>query len=145
MATPDPDWSNRRDCEQCGAETGQPCTSRRGPGRLGTVLLKKEHKGRYKIVRIRGGGITDTGLIDDRLIVWKREARKGTLVADIARMLGMTRAALDQLVHRQRKAGHPDAVLHLHAQLKNPDPTPRQLYQRRQARESRRKRQAAHH
>lgn len=47
-----------------------------------------------------------------RLARWKRLASIGTPVDDIAATVGMTRDALDQMVCRARRHGHPDAILH---------------------------------
>lgn len=76
----------------------------------------------------------DQDTIDHRMRIWKELARKGERVAVIAAQLRMTRAALDQLVYRQRKAGHPDAVYHADACFTNPNPTKHQLNKRLQAR-----------
>lgn len=47
-----------------------------------------------------------------RLARWRRLATNRVPVDDIARQLGITRAALDRAVCRARKAGHPDAIYH---------------------------------
>ncbi len=50
-----------------------------------------------------------------RLARWKRLACTGMPVDQIAADIGITRAALDRMVCRARKHGHPDAVRHPHA------------------------------
>ena len=52
-----------------------------------------------------------------RLARWKRLASTGMPVNDIARTIGISRSALDQMVCRARKRGHPDAILHPHAAI----------------------------
>lgn len=47
-----------------------------------------------------------------RLARWRRLASTGTPVADIAAAIGVSRDALDQMVCRARRHGHPDAILH---------------------------------
>lgn len=80
------------------------------------------------------GRVLDEELADRRLAVWKRRARAGDLVADIAAELGMTRTALDRYVIRARGRGHPDAVYHLNACPTNPAPDMRVLTRRLHAR-----------
>ena len=72
----------------------------------------------------------DHEVMDYRLSEWKRLARQGILVADIAARLGMSRAALDQMLCRARRRGHPDAVYHADARFKSPTPTRRQVLER---------------
>lgn len=48
----------------------------------------------------------------DRLRIWRRHATVGTPVDDIAARLGMAHDALDQMVLRARRHGHPDAIHH---------------------------------
>lgn len=50
-----------------------------------------------------------------RLARWRRLASIGTPVNDIAAAVGLTRAALDQMVCRARKHGLPDAIRHPNA------------------------------
>ncbi|GAA2327431.1 hypothetical protein GCM10010170_003140 [Dactylosporangium salmoneum] len=47
-----------------------------------------------------------------RLEEWARLAPRGRPVAEIAAAIGMTRAALDQMVCRARRRGDPLAVYH---------------------------------
>ena len=54
----------------------------------------------------------DEDTIRDRLIVWKRLATAGVPVDRIAAELRISRAALDQTVHRERLRGNSDAVYH---------------------------------
>jgi hypothetical protein len=78
----------------------------------------------------RPRGTNDAVLTERRLAVWRGGALAGVHVDDIAASLGMTRAALDRFVSRQRAAGHPWAVYHVRAQLPNANPTAQQLHQR---------------
>lgn len=50
-----------------------------------------------------------------RLARWKRLAGRGWPVDDIAAELGISRHALEQMVVRARRHGHPDAICHPHA------------------------------
>lgn len=103
-------------------------------------------------VRPRGpGAIPDTDMINYRLGVWKRLAVLGVPAAEIADRLNMKLAALNQLVYRQRKRGHPSAVYHADAPQFAPASTlegselARRLHIRalRQARRRRQREQAA--
>jgi hypothetical protein len=76
----------------------------------------------------------DPETIEYRMRMWKQLAPRGVRVADIADRLRMTRAALDQMVYRQRKAGNPLAVYHADACFADPDPSPRRLALRLRAR-----------
>lgn len=50
-----------------------------------------------------------------RLARWKRLASIGTPVNDIAAAIGISRHALNQMVCRARRNGHPDAIRHPNA------------------------------
>ena len=52
-----------------------------------------------------------------RLARWRRLAPDGRHMDDIAAELGMSRAALDKLLERARRAGHPDAVPHARSSI----------------------------
>lgn len=52
-----------------------------------------------------------------RLARWRRLAADGHHMDDIAAQLGMTRAALDKLLERARKHGHPDAIPHARSSI----------------------------
>lgn len=47
-----------------------------------------------------------------RLRRWRQLASTGMPVAEIAAAIGVSRAALDQMVVRARRHGHPDAIRH---------------------------------
>ncbi|MFF5228436.1 hypothetical protein [Dactylosporangium sp. NPDC000521] len=47
-----------------------------------------------------------------RLARWRQLASTGMPVDDIAAELGIDRRALDQMVCRARRRGHPDAIYH---------------------------------
>lgn len=103
-------WRGYAPCHKCAAPAGEPCvlTAARSGLRRGDQKLRP-HPGRRQGHR---GRPRDPSLTDDRLTVWKREARQGTTVEVIAHQLGMKRAALDRFVVRARERGHPDAVYH---------------------------------
>ncbi len=67
------------------------------------------------------GRARDDELIGRRLAVWSALAPQGVRVDDIAARLGMSRAALDQLIHRERASGNPAAVYHLNGHPRVPD------------------------
>lgn len=88
------------------------------------------------------GRYADREITEHRLRTWRRLSGEGLRVADIAVHLRMTRAALDQLVYRQRKDGNPLAVYHPDARFTDPDPSPRKLAARLAARHRDRRRTA---
>lgn len=112
-------WKSFLRCQLCDAPACRPCVGL--PGAKPLVRgkpLNWPHPGRERSAWVRFGSGrrrpgSYVGLRDDRLTVWRRLARRGVLVAEIAAQLGMTRPALDRMVVRARKIGHPDAVYHL--------------------------------
>lgn len=115
------DWAAFQACPTCGAGEGRQCRGvqvRSGTGRPPKDKLRRPHPHRWVIPGYhRTGpkpGPRDDVLHDRRMEAWRKGARTGRLVVDIAADLGMTRAALDQYIHRARRAGDPRAVHHLH-------------------------------
>jgi hypothetical protein len=111
-------WDIYDACGACGTPAGTPCVAlgHTAHTRPGDPIVRPHH-GRPQVVSPplgRPSSLTkgEDSVYADRLMVWKRLASRGVLVADIAHQLGMKRAALDQFVVRARKAGHPDAVYH---------------------------------
>lgn len=60
----------------------------------------------------RSGRRLNVDTVTHRLATWRRLAVDGVAVHIIAGQLGITTRALEQFILRQRRAGHPDAVLH---------------------------------
>lgn len=60
----------------------------------------------------RSGRERDHETIDYRMRVWANQAPQGTPVADIAARLRISKAALNQMVLRERRANNPLAVYH---------------------------------
>ena len=74
--------------------------------------------------RRRPGRRRDEETIDYRMRVWAQLAPTGELVADIAARLRMSRAALNQMVLRERARKNPLAVYHAHYRQPGGGPMP---------------------
>lgn len=119
-------WRTLLKCPTCGAPCGKPCKGvvrTRYAGKGEPLARPHPDRPRSAWQKPRLPGCKgDPELLADRLITWKRLAQRGVPVDDIAHQLGMKRASLDQLVGRARLDGHPDAVYHLDALLRNAVP-----------------------
>lgn len=71
----------------------------------------------------RMGRTRDVETIAHRLTVWRRLATAGVEVAVIAARLGISPAALNATVYRERRRGNPDAVHHANHNPTDPDPS----------------------
>ena len=123
-------------CLSCGTRADEPCRALKHTRLPKGAPMTSVHTGRL-LISPRPGRIRDQGTAEYRIGVWKRQASIGIPVADIAARLGMTRVALDQFICRERRGGNPDAILHLSARPRNPDPSWRTLQERRRRRDNR--------
>lgn len=125
MSTARDRWSHLPACPRCGVTAGEPCVALvdHHLGRKGGVIAKP-HPGRNakrQLSRRPNREVTD-----GRLATWKRLCARHVPASDIAAALGMRRPALDQMLVRARRLGHPDAVHHPAARFKSEQPTQRQ-------------------